>query len=81
MASLSAIATALLAATLSSAVFAQELKPSDAPSAGGDIDKVGIAKKLANPIANMISVPCSINLAVALELIKVDLNKLCCFSQ
>jgi len=54
---LSAIATALLAATLSSAVFAQELKPSDAPSAGGDIDKVGIAKKLANPIANMISVP------------------------
>ena len=47
----------ILAATLSGAVFAQGLKPSVAPAPGGDIDKVGIAKKLANPIANMISVP------------------------
>jgi len=44
-----------LAATLSTGVFAQE----SAASAGtaGAVDKVGIAKKLANPIANMISVP------------------------
>ena len=44
-----------LAVTLPTAVFAQE----GAASAGaaGSIDKVGIAKKLANPSANMISVP------------------------
>jgi hypothetical protein len=54
----STIKFAVLVATLSaSAVFAQVAKPGAAPAAGGDIDKVGIAKKLANPIANMISVP------------------------
>jgi hypothetical protein len=53
----SAITAAILTATLSGAVFAQGLKPGAAPAPGGDIDKVGIAKKLANPIANMISVP------------------------
>lgn len=53
-----AIKAAVLVATLSvSAAFAQEAKPGTAPAASGDIDKVGIAKKLANPIANMISVP------------------------
>jgi hypothetical protein len=54
-----AIKAAVLVATLSaSTTFAQEVKPgSTAPAASGDIDKVGIAKKLANPIANMISVP------------------------
>ena len=52
------IKAALLVATLSAtAVFAQVAKPGAAPAAGGDVDKVGIAKKLANPIANMISVP------------------------
>jgi hypothetical protein len=52
------IKAAVLVATLSaSAAFAQEVKPGTAPAASGDIDKVGIAKKLANPIANMISVP------------------------
>lgn len=52
------IKAAVLVATLSaSAAFAQEAKPGTAPAASGDIDKVGIAKKLANPIANMISVP------------------------
>lgn len=52
------INAAVLVAILSaSAAFAQEAKPSNAPAASGDIDKVGIAKKLANPIANMISVP------------------------
>jgi hypothetical protein len=53
----SAITAAIFTATLSGAVFAQGLKPGAAPALGGDIDKVGIAKKLANPIANMISVP------------------------
>jgi hypothetical protein len=52
------IKAAVLVATLSaSAAFAQEVKPGTAPAASGEIDKVGIAKKLANPIANMISVP------------------------
>jgi hypothetical protein len=52
------IKAAVLVATLSaSAAFAQEVKSGTAPAASGDIDKVGIAKKLANPIANMISVP------------------------
>jgi hypothetical protein len=53
-----AIKAAVLVATLSfSTAFAQEAKPGTAPAASGEIDKVGIAKKLANPIANMISVP------------------------
>jgi hypothetical protein len=53
-----AIKAAVLVATFSaSTAFAQEVKPGTAPAANGDIDKVGIAKKLANPIANMISVP------------------------
>jgi hypothetical protein len=53
-----AINAAVLIVTLSaSAAFAQEAKPGTAPAASGNIDKVGIAKKLANPIANMISVP------------------------
>jgi len=47
----------LVAALFASAAFAQEAKPVTAPVAGGDIDKVGIAKKLSNPIANMISAP------------------------
>jgi hypothetical protein len=52
------IKAAVLVATLSaSTAFAQEAKPGTAPAASGEIDKVGIAKKLANPIANMISVP------------------------
>ena len=50
-------ATAVLAILSASVAFAQEAKPGTAPAASGDIDKVGIAKKLANPIANMISVP------------------------
>ena len=49
-----AVVVAILSA---SAAFAQEVKPGTAPAASGEIDKVGIAKKLANPIANMISVP------------------------
>ncbi|MFZ4118979.1 MAG: hypothetical protein ACOYKP_04835 [Polynucleobacter sp.] len=49
-----AVVVAILSA---SAAFAQEAKPATPPAASGDIDKVGIAKKLANPIANMISVP------------------------
>jgi hypothetical protein len=58
MNTLNTIKATLLVATLSaSAAFAQVAKPSATPAAGGDIDKVGIAKKLANPIANMISVP------------------------
>ena len=50
-------AAVLVAALSISTAFAQEVKPGTAPAASGDIDKVGIAKKLANPIANMISVP------------------------
>jgi hypothetical protein len=54
----SSINAAVLVAALSvSTAFAQEVKPGTAPAASSDIDKVGIAKKLANPIANMISVP------------------------
>jgi hypothetical protein len=50
-------AAVLVAALSISTAFAQEVKPGTAPAASGEIDKVGIAKKLANPIANMISVP------------------------
>ena len=50
-------AAVLIAALSASAAFAQEAKPGTAPAVSGGIDKVGIAKKLANPIANMISVP------------------------
>lgn len=50
-------AAVLVAAFSISTAFAQEAKPGTAPAASGEIDKVGIAKKLANPIANMISVP------------------------
>jgi hypothetical protein len=58
MNTLNIIKTTVLVAALSlSTAFAQEVKPGTAPAASGDIDKVGIAKKLANPIANMISVP------------------------
>ena len=58
MKTLNTIKAAVLIATLSaSAAFAQEVKPGTAPAASGGVDKVGIAKKLANPIANMISVP------------------------
>ena len=58
MSAFNTIRAAALVATLSaSAAFAQEVKPGTASAASGDIDKVGIAKKLANPIANMISVP------------------------
>ena len=46
------ILVVIAATTLSSLVAAQS---SSAPDGG--VDKVGIAKKLANPIANMISVP------------------------
>lgn len=53
-----AVKVAVLVGTLSvGAAFAQETKPSAASASGGEVDKVGIAKKLANPIANMISVP------------------------
>ena len=51
------ISTALIAGTLSSTAFAQQAAPSTSSAPSGGIDKVDIAKKLANPIANMISVP------------------------
>ena len=58
MNTLNTMKAAVLVATLSaSAAFAQEAKPGTAPVPSGGVDKVGIAKKLANPIANMISVP------------------------
>lgn len=53
-----AVKAAVLVATLSvGAAFAQEAKPNASSATGGPVDKVEIAKKLANPIANMISVP------------------------
>jgi len=51
------IGSTLLAAALSSAAVAQEQKSSTASASPQGVDKVDIAKKLANPIANMISVP------------------------
>jgi hypothetical protein len=58
MNTLNTIKAAVVVATLSaSAAFAQDAKPSTAPAPSGAVDKVDIAKKLANPIANMISVP------------------------
>ena len=52
------ISGALIAGALSSAVFAQQTNSTSAPATpAAGIDKVDIAKKLANPIANMISVP------------------------
>jgi hypothetical protein len=52
------INAAVLVAMFSvSTAFAQEAKLSTSPASGGAIDKVDIAKKLSNPIANMISVP------------------------
>jgi hypothetical protein len=50
------ISVALIAGALSSAALAQQATPSASVNPG-TIDKVGIAKKLANPIANMISIP------------------------
>jgi hypothetical protein len=43
------IKAALLVATLSGAVFAQEAKTGSVPAASGDIDKVGIAKNISKP--------------------------------
>jgi hypothetical protein len=51
------ISATLLAIGLSGAAIAQQAAPSAPTVPSGGIDKVEIAKKLANPIANMISVP------------------------
>jgi len=48
------IGIAIFAVLFYNIAFAQT---SSSPAAAGDVDKVDIAKKLANPIANMISVP------------------------
>ena len=54
------LATLLLALPCAAPVLGQATQTSKSSAVsvpGGDVDKVGIAKKLANPIANMISVP------------------------
>jgi hypothetical protein len=51
------ICATLMAGVLSGMAFAQQAAPSTPSSPSGGIDKVEIAKKLANPIANMISIP------------------------
>ncbi|BEI37391.1 hypothetical protein [Polynucleobacter sp. HIN7] len=50
------IGIALIMSAMSSAVIAQQAVPSASSASTGGIDTVAIAKKLANPIANMISV-------------------------
>lgn len=50
------ICASFLASALSGAAIAQQSAPSAPVAPTGGIDKVAIAKKLANPIANMISV-------------------------
>ena len=50
------IGVALMMGAISSAVIAQQAAPSTPVASTGGIDTVAIAKKLANPIANMISV-------------------------
>jgi hypothetical protein len=56
MKTLKIISTLLIMGALPCAGFAQQAT-SNTSIAPGAVDKVGIAKKLANPIANMISVP------------------------
>jgi hypothetical protein len=56
MKTLNIISTLLIMGALPCAGFAQQAT-SNTSIAPGAVDKVGIAKKLANPIANMISVP------------------------
>lgn len=50
------IGVALMMGAISSAVIAQQATPTAPSAPTGGIDTVAIAKKLANPIANMISV-------------------------
>ena len=50
------ICALLVSGALSGNVIAQQAAPSPSASPAGGIDKEAIAKKLANPIANMISV-------------------------
>ena len=54
------LATLLLALTITAPALGQSTQASTSSAVSvpsGDVDKVDIAKKLANPIANMISVP------------------------
>ena len=51
------ISATFLAIGLSGVVVAQQAAPTAPSAPTGGIDKVEIAKKLANPIANMISIP------------------------
>ncbi|BEI35602.1 hypothetical protein PHIN6_11200 [Polynucleobacter sp. HIN6] len=51
------ISATFLAIGLTGTAIAQQAAPSAPAAPSGGIDKVEIAKKLANPIANMISVP------------------------